>query len=325
MEECSQVSMESTAQLFKETEILEGMMLKPDEKVWHYKPLKEPRQVDTVLYLGYGVLRTPHLAQTAVSILESLGENFVALAGPAFCCGIPFEYFDGKKEAARRVGERSASQYRRFNPKQVVMWCPSCVHYYVAIDLEESFKIVHLSEFLAANSHRLRFKLHFPTKVALHYHSGSPEVDGQAKCARTVLEAVPGVELVEIGTSDAFGRACAGMLRDQMGREAWDDLCTGFIQKAVDAGANVFATSYHGCHRMFTSYQDRYPLPIEHYLTFVARAMGIEYRDKYKDYILWGDRKKIMEDASLCLRANGIDEESSSPLIDKYFIRKSGF
>lgn len=150
-------------------------------------------------------------------------------------------------------------------------------------------------------------------------------MEGQAKAARTILEAVPGVKLVEIGTSDAFGRVCTGILRDQMGGKAWDDLCTGFIQKAVDAGADVFTTSYHGCHRMFTCYQDRYPLPIEHYLTLVARAMGIEYRDKYKDYTLWGDRRRIMEDASSCMLANGIDYELASSLVDKLFIRKSGF
>ena len=58
---------------------------------------------------------------------------------------------------------------------------------------------------------------------------------------------------------------------------------------------------------------------VEHYLTLFARALGIEFEDTYKKYMLMGDPDRILEDASPCMAANGVDPEQARGLVIKTF------
>lgn len=325
MTDGAQAAKGAAAKIFREVEVLMGLLIKPEEKRWLEKPVQRPQPAATLLYLGCNVLRTPHMAQTVTGIFQRLGEDFVALGGPAFCCGLPFDNAGASAEA-RGWGERLASQFSRFHPQEVVVWCPGCFHFYRnALGLSGPFRLSHVSEFLAERRNTLPFAPQPATKVALHYHSDSPDAEGQAAAARALLGAAPGLEVLEIGSSEAFGRNCSGIARDKMGRETWEALLMSFFKKAVELRADVFATLYHGCHRMHALYQGRFPFPIEHYLTVVGRTLGIEYPDKYKQYYLWRDRDRIIEDARPCLEANGIGLDLAVPLVERVFVEGNGF
>lgn len=314
-----------SAQLFREIETLEGLMLEPDERSWIERPPDRPQAKATVLYLGCNVLRTPHLAQTAVAVLQYLGEDFIALGGPAFCCGVPFQY-EGLAGDARRSGEKLNSHFGRFQPRQVVMWCPTCLYFYKSVlGLSASFRLLHMTEFLAEKRQLLHFAPVRAVKAALHYHTGSSDVEGHSAAARSLLNAVPGLELIEIGGSDVWGRACTGRMREQMGRQPWEALIMPFFMKAADLGAQLFATLYHSCHRMYCGYQDRFPFTVEHHLSVLGRALGIDYPDKYKKYLLWKDRDRILDDARTCLQANRLRPESAHDVVDRVFVDDKGF
>jgi Fe-S oxidoreductase len=312
------------SELFREVEILKSLLLKPQDRTWLEIPPDNPRPVNTVLYLGCNVLRTPHLAQTAVAVLQRMGEDFVALGGTAFCCGVPWQMGGAEGEALNR-GEKLTSQLQLFQPKNVLIWCPSCLHFcHETLKLSDSFELCQMAEYLAENRNRLSLEPQPAARMALHHHTGSPAADEHAAAVRDLLSAVPGYEFLEIGSSDAFGRACFGGLRDEMGEEAWEALTASFLQKASDSQADVFATIYHSCHRMFAGYQNRYNFTIEHYLTLLARALGINYPDKYKEYSLWKDRDRILEDARPCLEANRIEIDAAAATIDRVFIQEGG-
>src|SRR3990172_2645089 len=210
-------------------------------------------------------------------------------------------------------------------PHLAVMWCPGCLHYYERVlALSGPFRLQHGTEFLAENRDRLTLAPIPATRVALHYHSGSPAAERHATAARALLAAVPGVELLEIGTSVTWGRNCSGILRDGMGQEAWQALITPFFQKAAALGADIFATLYHGCQRMYAGYEEGFPFAIEHYLSVVARALGIAYPDRYKKYLLWKDRDRILEDASPCMKVNHVKADLAAAVVEHVFVNDRG-
>lgn len=63
---------------------------------------------------------------------------------------------------------------------------------------------------------------------------------------------------------------------------------------------------------------------IEHYLTTVGRSLGIAFQDKYKQYLLWKDKSRILEDNSPCLKANQLPLELASSVVERVFIREEG-
>jgi len=91
------------------------------------------------------------------------------------------------------------------------------------------------------------------------------------------------------------------------------------IDRALAAGATHMAGIYHGCHRELCRFEVARPIVLEHYLTLFARGLGIEFEDTYKKYVHWGDPERILEDATPCMAANGLDPETARGLVIKTF------
>ena len=88
---------------------------------------------------------------------------------------------------------------------------------------------------------------------------------------------------------------------------------------ACAAGAGTLATIYHGCQRYICVFEPERPIAIEHYLSVFARALGIEFEDTYKKYMHMGDPDRILEDASPCMAANGVDPQRARGMVIKTF------
>ena len=96
------------------------------------------------------------------------------------------------------------------------------------------------------------------------------------------------------------------------------------IQSATDVKADVYATLYHGCQRSLCGFEAEYPLKVEHYLTVMGRALGIEYEDQYKKHMLSGDAIAIMEEVTPCAVASGISLEEARATVEKTFVKTGG-
>ena len=58
---------------------------------------------------------------------------------------------------------------------------------------------------------------------------------------------------------------------------------------------------------------------VEHYLTLVGRALGIEYEDVYKKHTLSGNLDAIMAETAPCAVANNIPLEEAREVITRTF------
>jgi hypothetical protein len=58
---------------------------------------------------------------------------------------------------------------------------------------------------------------------------------------------------------------------------------------------------------------------VEHYLTVFARALGIEFEDKFKKYRQWQDPDRVLADATPCQMANGVPAERARAVVTQTF------
>jgi len=309
---------------FRDIDVVHGLQTKPEDRDWLLTtPPDDIKQSDVVLYLGCNVLRTTHLIRTVTDIFKLMGINFASVGGKTYCCGI--QHFQrGDEAAGRSVAATTAANFQKFNPEQVVMWCPSCIYFYDEImDMRgKSFDFNHVAQFLVDNMDNLDFKPQPEVTVALHYHTGREQGDAEAESAKTLLSKLPGVNLIEVGTDVRFGRHCTPAVRERMGNDEWESMATGFVNEAVAQGADTFATLYHGCQRHMCRYEADYPVKVEHYLTLVGRALGIEHEDVHKKHVLSGDIDAIMEETSPCAVANDISPEDARAAIEKNYAKR---
>lgn len=305
---------------FREITVMHGLQTTPQEREWTLTvPQADVKPHQVVLYLGCNVLKTAHLVQTVVDIFKLLDVDFVAVGGAAYCCGI--QHFQrGDTNSGLSMAATTVANFKKFQPEQVVMWCPSCIYFYDEVmDMREDFFFQHTAEFLVEKLDQLEFKYPVEANVALHYHTGRATSDAEAVAAQKLLSKIPGINLVDLGTDVRFGRHCNDGARQKVGEENWNAMLADYLQRAVDAGVDTFSPLYHGCHRMFCGYENQYPLKVEHYLTLVGRALGIEHEDRYKKYVLSGDVDAIMADTSPCAVASGVSPEEARAVIQKSF------
>lgn len=306
---------------FREMRLQHDVMMMPENMSWLAGPTKDPEPHKVVLYLGCNVLRTSHMIRTVTDVFDLLNIDYVAVGGPAYCCGI-VHHRKGDTELSETMGANTVKYFERFQPEQVVMWCPSCIYYYDDMfQVPSSFETLHVTEFLVEQLDKMDLARQPAQKVALHYHSAHPRRLQEARAAEQLLAAVPGLECVDIGTDDRLDKACSPSSLEVTGEELWREIIEGQLQAAEDAGVTTFANLYHGCQRLIGGYEADRPFAVEHYLSVFARALGIEHEDTYKKYMLSGDTDKIMADMAPCMQANGVDPEQARRMVDRTFSR----
>jgi heterodisulfide reductase subunit D len=288
----------SFAKYFGEINILADLQSMPGEKPYIDRPSAAPEPKDLLLYLGCNVLRTAHLAKTVISVLKAMGFDFNTAAGPAHCCGI-VHHQNNDPKGARLFAANSMRHFARYGAKTVLMWCPSCHEHYdevVRKEQEVAFPYQHVTAFIARHLDRLRFVRRVEKRVAMHYHTGYAQSDLDWQSTRTILCAIPGLELIDVKNSAALGRHCNPKWIGRIGRPQWQKTINGVLDSARDARVDVLVTLYHSCHREICHAEANYPFTIINYVSLLGEAMGIEYPDAYKRYKLGADPDAVFNE-----------------------------
>ena len=305
---------------FGEITTLHDLTVRPEERTWKLTgPGLDPEPHQVILYLGCNVLRTSHMIRTVTAIFDRLGVDYIALGGPTYCCGIVHNR-EGDTSAATGMSHATVEMFRRMKPEEVVMWCPSCIHFYDDIlAMPLPFRVRHPSQFLVDQLPRLTFTARVDAAVALHAHvvGGARRREGAA--ARALLEAVPGLRIVDLDADARFDYTCAPFVPQQIGLDRWNALVRGMLAQAHAHSADTLATMYHGCQRMMCAFEAEQPVRIEHYLSVLGRALGIEFEDTFKKYRLWQDPERVLADATPCMEANGVDPAKARAVVTRIF------
>jgi Fe-S oxidoreductase len=305
---------------FGEITLTHDLTTRPEERTWRLTPPgREGERHSIVLYLGCNVLRTSHMIRTVTAIFDRLGLDYVAVGGPTYCCGI-VHHRNGDTAASDGMNRHTIELFERYQPDEVVMWCPSCIYFYDEVQQRKMpFPTRHAAEFLADKLPELTFTQRVDARVALHYHVQNEARRREGEAGRKLLAAVPGIQLVDVEPEPRFGRLCTVDVQAQLGQEVWNGLVLDEIDRARAGGAEILATIYHGCQRLLCGFETERPIAIEHYLSVFARGLGIEFEDRYKKYRLWEDPERAMEDMTPCQTANHVDPARARELVTRIF------
>jgi Fe-S oxidoreductase len=304
---------------FGEIRTLHDLTSRPEERTWRLSaPARNSEHHAIVLYLGCNVLRTSHLVQTVTALFDRLGLDYVAVGGPTYCCGI-VHHQQGDTDAGAAMSQRTIDLFRRYEPDEVVMWCPSCIYFYDEIrHFEFPFRVRHTTEFLVSQLPRIPFTARTESAVALHAHGLGEARLREAEAARTLLRAVPGLRYVHVEPDLRFGRSCAPAVQQQLGMETWNEAVLAEMTRAREGGATTLATLYHGCQRQLCALEGDGML-VEHYLTVFARALGIEFEDQFKKFRHWNDPERVLQETTPCQLANGVTPERARSVVTDTF------
>jgi heterodisulfide reductase subunit D len=272
---------------------------------------------DFVFYTGCNVLKTPHIALLALDIMDALGVTYQVMGGPSHCCGI-VQLRTGDIEMSARMGANSIEKLSQSKSGQVISWCPSCYVQFTETTLPtlerqrgaRPFEMTPFIRFLGGRLAELKPHLRRQTKmrVALHQHPG---IAGVMEAATEILQAIPGVELVDLKQPavglQSFNLAVLPAYKRELQQKE--------LEAARDAGIDALVTVYHSEHRELCAHERDWPFRIVNILEIVGESMGLVREDRYKELKMMQDADQIISECSDLIARHALDAAKARDVV----------
>jgi heterodisulfide reductase subunit D len=205
---------------------------------------------------------TKRIPQSLVQILEKAGVDFTLLGGEEWCCGFPL-IAAGMKEKAEALMQHNLQKVREKGAERIVFACPSCYHTWME-GCKNEIEIFHSTQFIKRliEEGKITFK-EKKTKVTYHDPCDLGRASGVYEAPREILQAIPGVELVEMNGSREECKCCGGGGNLEMVRP---DLSAAIAQAKIEeikaTGADMVITACQQCVRTIFSNARKKKIPI---------------------------------------------------------------
>jgi heterodisulfide reductase subunit D len=279
-------------------------------------PVEAP---DFVFYTGCNVLKTPHIALLALDIMDVLGVTYQVMGGPSHCCGV-VQLRPGDIEMSGRMGSNSIEKLSHSKSGQVISWCPSCYVQFTELTLptierqrgSRPFEMTPFMRFLDGRLAELKPHLQrrVEMRVALHQHPG---IAGATEAATEILQAIPGIELVDLK------QPAVGLQSFSLGvlPEFKRELQLGELQAARDAGVDALITVYHSEHRELCAHERDWPFRIINILEVVGESMGLHREDRHKQLKIMQDADQIVSECGDLIAQHVLDAGTARDVVIK--------
>ena len=284
------------------------------------KPGERP---DFVFYTGCNVLKTPHMALTALDMMDALGVTYRVMGGPTHCCGV-IQLRAGDTEVSGRVATNSLDKLAE-GKAGVISWCASCHVQFTETTIptvekvrgSRPFEMTPFMLFLKSRFEDLRpmLKNAVPMRIALHRHPG---VKGVVEAGTELLRMVPGIEIVDLH------QPAVGLMSNAL--NALPDYKRGLqlaeLEAAAAAGVDALVAIYHVDHRELCAHERDWPFQIINILDVVAASMGLHHEDHFKRLKIMQDADAIVADCKDMIATYGIEPAFAREVVIKAMLKE---
>lgn len=298
-------------------EILSALQTKPSEVRWLKRLPSRPERTENVVFLGCSPPALPHNIFAFLDVLERMGVNSVTLAGGELCCGTSFCPAAGKVRESEEKARELVASMKAFSPERVILVCTGCYRQFTEFFpsfLEVDFEVQFYTQFLSENLEKINFTKPLAKTVTLH-ESCMTQRTKATDSARKLLEAIPGLKLVEKEQNLCCG-GIANMTYPPMGQKLGQIM----VEEILKAGADYIANTCPFCALAFYPYLRQHAFKVKDIATLINESMGgREYENKLDKYWRCKSVDEIIEKSRENFEANGYREEEMRQILPLLF------
>lgn len=213
---------------------------------------KQHQQADTVFFVGCrSSFNRTEIAWSAYELLVKKLFTKISFLSDELCCGRPLLDI-GDEEEALRFMRHNVLQIKDSEAKKVIFTCAECFSTFSNLEtfgIKKEFEAVHISQYLSGllkegknslQGTNARAAFHDPCYLGRH--------QGVYEAPRSVLSAIPGLELVEMPRNRKNAWCCGAGGGVQ---EAFDEysqwIAAERFEEISHVGAELLVTSCPGC------------------------------------------------------------------------------
>ncbi|WP_367343944.1 (Fe-S)-binding protein [Methanomethylovorans sp.] len=264
-----------------------------DRTNWFPADIKVEEQAE-ILYFGgcTAELRQRKLALATARVLNKLGIKFTMLGEDEICCGSALirtgQYFIN--DTAKINAQKNVDNIKAKGSKIVLYACAGCyraslIDWPRLTGKELPFKVVHVTEFLQdlIRKGEIKWEKSIDKKVTYHDPCHLGRHVGVFEPPRAVLEAIPGIQFIEMERIKENQRCCGAGGGVKAGIP---DLALGVastrVEDALAINVDILSSACPFCKRNLSDGRDALgvnELEVEDVIVLVAEAMGIDLSD----------------------------------------------
>jgi Fe-S oxidoreductase len=233
-------------------------------------------KAQTLLFAGCSADHASGSARALAGIMQKAGEDFVILGNEERCCGL-YAFDLGFRREFERLKELHLAILDKAGINKVVVACGSCLRIWREYEKtsDVKFHALHGVEYVheVIQSNQLRFSKRFDKKVTYQDSCHLGRGAGVYDQPRSVLGAIPGVELVEMERNRRWAWCCGGGGGVPEADPELAQWCAADrMREAKASGAELVLTSSALCQRSFAAIKAA-RLPAQDLLEFVHQAL----------------------------------------------------
>ena len=223
--------------------------------------IKVNEPAETLYFVGCNIIRprVRPMATATAKALQAANVDFAVMGEDEWCCGLVF-INTGHFDIAKEFAKHNLELIEKINPKRIVTICPGCAqalrHYKHLIGWKPNVPITHAVEYIAEllDQGKFIFTKEFDgsSKVAYHDPCELGRQMGVFDAPRKILNAIPGLEWVELENNKELSHCCGGGSGLQgIDNELAREVANYRLKEVQDAGADVIVTCCPTCKTNF--------------------------------------------------------------------------
>lgn len=304
---------------FKKTiDVVHHLQMKTSEARWITKIPENPRPVEVVLFLGCNGLVRPDLTLSLIDIMDMIGINYVTLGGINFCCGMPYQMVGEVKESEKYMRNLIES-LTALKPQIVLYTCAECLYVTTRIAPNITgipFKQDSVLKFIADHLDLLELKHSHPIKATLHDSCSHGRLWGDYESPRKILNAIPGMKLVEMKHARQNALCCGGV--GEMFFPAKDEFLRKMrMEEARETGAMALVTICVGCESNYLKWEGDKTFNITNIISLLGKSLGIERKHALEPFYLSKDVEGVLEKFKDNIEASRYTEDDYRMIVGK--------
>ena len=268
-----------------------------DRDIWFPDDLKEKHGVahksKNVYFGGCTVSYVEHdIGMGSVRLLDEAGVDFTYLGKKENCCGTPM-LVCGKWDVFEDVLRTNIQAVKASGADTVITSCPACdmmwrqvyPEWAAKLGIEYDIKAKHYSEIVAEKIRSGEFAFpennNKPVTVTWHDSCHIGRVSGVYEEPRQVIEAIPGVNLVEMSYNREEAHCCGSVLSLIKDPPVAAEIGEIRLNEAIEAGAEKVLALCPCCEFQLRVTADKKQVPVEivDLSRFASSALGYDFPD----------------------------------------------
>ena len=231
----------------------------------------EPRGGSDVCYfVGCVSSFFPQASEVALSVTEILRKakiDFSTMGGNEWCCGFPL-MASGSADDALQFMKHNVEVIKALGIHTILASCPSCHHVWKQTASRflnrYELKIHHTTEYFALLIREGRIRLgEMHARITWHDPCDLGRNSGIFQPPRDIIQAIPGVEFVELGHSQMQSLCCGGGGNLQsVDPELAASITAMRVQDIRESRADIVVTACQQCEQMLSTSIRKAGLPV---------------------------------------------------------------